>query len=235
MKTKHLLVIFVVAAAIIILVYKYVPGARPNVTTNTATSTMPTDNRKLLTVEEMSAIDGTDRYLKLAAEIRDSGGPNYDAPTTEVLYEDKEAGVSIMIPFNPAWGSKDYRLHPYEELKGEYGTTVMFGPIFEGEGGGFGRRLWLRPEQKQSLDSIVAGYTEPYGEAEIKTIDGRQVAEVVAKESCNAGYHFIVIPGQTYNWHLSGGCGGGFRNADGTYIPFDFKYLETVLAKAVVR
>lgn len=235
MKTKRLLVILIVASTIIALVYAYVPEARPGTPTHTATSTIPTDNRKLLTVEEMSAIDGTDRYLKLAAEIRDSGGPNHDAPTAEVLYEDKEAGISIMVPFNPAWGSKEYRLNPYEELKTEYGTTVMFGPIFEGEGGGFGRSLWLRPEPKQSLASIAAGYTEPWGSAEIKTIDGRRVVEAIAKESCSAGYHFIVIPGEKYNYHLGGSCGHGFLDASGKYIPFDFRYLETVLAKTVVR
>ncbi len=232
MQTRHLLVILLVTGIIIALVYTYIPSARPGTMTE---APIVTDDRQLLTTEEMSAIDGTDRYLKLAAEIRDSGGPNYDVPTTEVLYENKETGISIMVPFNPAWGSKEYRLHPYEEIDGEYGKTIMFGPIFEGEGGGFGRSLWLRPEQKQSLDSIVAGYMEPYGSAVIKTIDGRQVVEVIAKESCEAGYHFIIIPGENFNYHLGARCGGGFWGENGVFIPFDFGYLEKVLKGVVVR
>lgn len=254
MKTKNLIIVLIVAAALMAGVYAYIPSvwpwARMDVTGTASTDAIDgaangatSDSRTLITSRELSAIDGTNGYLQIAAEIRDSGGPNLEAPTVQVPYENKALGISMLIPFNPAWGSKEYRLHPYEELSAvaDAGTdggsplNLMFGPIFEGEGGGFGRGIWFRLEQKQSAADVAAGYKAPYGSAVIKTIDGREIVEVIAKESCPAGFHFIVIPGETHNYHLSARCGGGFRDANGQMIPFDFEYLETVLKGIEVR
>ncbi len=186
-----------------------------------------TDSRKLFTAENMQ-------------ELLGEGVPcspldfNTDPAATTVKFEDKTLGLSVEIPFNNDWGTKDFRILPYEMItrvvessvvegtiaETEETTLLHFGPYQTGEGGGCGRRMQLAFEDPMTADAVLAEARaeetpEKTGGAELpnlaskKTINGLTVVEYDHGLICN--FPTIEVIGKKHNYKLYSVCAGGYE------------------------
>lgn len=163
------------------------------------------DNRILLTPENLK--DYCDPTVNL--DECSSEDFNMDPPSTTKSYENPTRGISVDLPYNPNWGSKNYRLMPYEE-EGEY---VWFGPMGQFEGGGWARPFWmLRFTEAKPAAEVAAelsggdGYGPGGVEGEIVDING---FEVVQYQEIGLGEYYVMeVVGSKYNYRFTGASFG---------------------------
>ncbi|GEM_PF-5157529 len=161
-------------------------------------SAIPDDSRTLLTSENIPEYcDPTTDLAACEAETF-----NTDAATTTVRYTNAEKGIAVDIPYNPDWGSANYKIEPYEE-DGDY---VYFGPMSQFEGGGWSRPYWLLGfvESKSADDLITEIKSSPDtlagGEPEKIDVNG---LEVVQYQEMGLGTHYMMeVVGEKANYRF---------------------------------
>jgi hypothetical protein len=196
----------------------------PNTTRSTDTRNagdsglIANDDRTLLTIDP-----GTLSY-------NPDGAPGCEetfstaAPTTTVRYESQKYGVAFDVPYNPDWGSEQYRIAPFDEVSTS--DTLVFGPVKTGEGCGWGRAYLLSFQpQRSAKEAIEAGNNSQVSamysvEPTEETISAFTVikSEVVGLCSMPA---FEVIGTADYNYSLQINCGEETEK--------DFNFLESIV------
>ncbi len=126
----------------------------------------------------------------------------------------------MSIPYNPNWGSPEYKLNPYDE----YDNGLSFDTInFSGEGCG----TWLgenqrldfipaetkgetlaRLQQEEEQERETLKYASEY-DIKTLTIDGKEVVEYNKLSLCGGGGTIVI--GEKYNYELSTKCGSNTR------------------------
>lgn len=132
---------------------------------------------------------------------------NFNPPTTEAIYRNRERGISLKIPYNPQWGSKTFKILPFDERDGK----VSFGPISFAEGCTWIREYEINFFEQRSVDKImsdvVAGDT-PEGELPVfKKINNIELVESVMTDGL-CGQGSIEVVGRKTNYTISTFCGG---------------------------
>lgn len=142
---------------------------------------------------------------------------NTEAPTTTVAYNNPQKGIEIVLPFNPLWGTKNYKAAPYETTKD--GIDFGFMEIC-GEGAGcLARQYSLSFSPAKSLSDEMKP-TAPT--MTVKSFKVGTVMVVQADEEpglCSAT--FLTVIGKKFNYSFSGPC--GLSSAD-------VEKLKTVIA-----
>ncbi len=83
---------------------------------------------------------------------------NTGAATETVEYKDKDRGISIRLPYNPAWGNATYKVVPVEVQ----GSKIFFGPLLVGAGTEFSRAYVISFEPKEDIEALSARYKSEY-------------------------------------------------------------------------
>ena len=190
---------------------------------------LATDERILLTPENLG------EYNKNA-----NGLPNCEAGfvggegALEYTYTNEEYGFSADLPFNPDWGTQEYRLDPFDELVppagGEpHGTlaAIQFGLMGVAEGCGWYRFDNLSVRESRSMDDIMTTLSQEYGPLE-PIVAPRQVTigefDAVEYEYGGlCGQPTVEVMVGPYNLAAHKIC--GFGEAED-----DLKYLRDILA-----
>lgn len=179
------------------------PTPTPTPTPTLTVTPTPTavDNRILLTPETIL------RYCDIGnpATLNRCGNEqfNYDPPTTTVTYTNAAKGIKFEVPYNPKWGNDTFRINPYDEAP----DGVYFGPIGQGEGGGWGRmNETLIFEPAQSADRTIAELNSKEGEFFTNkpyqaTVDGKTVVKYSI--STLGDFFGMVVIGPKYNYHFT--------------------------------
>jgi hypothetical protein len=152
--------------------------------------------------------------------------PNADPPTTWVEYINEQNGISVSFPFNPNWGTSEYRIPPYEISSNGW---VQFGPLFNMEGGGVDRVYsFYKLPQKQTAAQIAQHLEEQYSDSNppvksvIKKIDHIDIVLFSSGEFCDSLDLYIV--GKRDNYQISSRCDFGFGRGTSTQ-----KYYEDIV------
>ncbi|MFO0704773.1 MAG: hypothetical protein U0517_02225 [Candidatus Andersenbacteria bacterium] len=133
--------------------------AQNNAESNNATQPLlPTDERILLTPDALAQYSHTPE----GSPICDAQFVN-SAATTSVTYTNATHGFSVALPYNPDWGTEQYRLAPFDELRkpiddgtGKVKATTQYGPMGVGEGCGWYRGLSVSVREARDLEQIKA-------------------------------------------------------------------------------
>jgi hypothetical protein len=174
----------------------------PSVTASPSPTPTPTptavDNRILLTPENVIQYCDIGNAAKMARCGSESF--NFDAPTETVTYRNETYGIQVDLPYNPKWGSVNFRVNPYDEdLINE---DVFFGPIGIGEGGGWGRMMeWLSVEPAQPADQVIAGIGQEMA-SKPQTISVADLSIVRWVESGIAAFANYEVIGQKRNYRF---------------------------------
>lgn len=161
----------------------------------------PADNRILLTPETIP------QYCDISnpAMLNRCGTEqfNYEPPTTTVTYSNPAKGLSFAVPYNPEWGNDTFRINPYDEVA----NGINFGPIGQGEGGGWGRMLeQLMFEPAQSADRVIQDLNSKEGEfftsKPYQATVGQHPVVKYAISTIGDFYGMIVI-GTKFNYHFT--------------------------------
>jgi len=127
---------------------------------------------------------------------------NTEAATTTVNYTDQARGISVNIPYNPDWGSANYKIEPYE-VDGDY---VYFGPMTQFEGGGWSRPYWLLgfvpPKSADQLITEINDSPDTLAGGQPEKIDINGL-EVVKYQEMGLGTHYMMeVAGDKYNYRF---------------------------------
>lgn len=175
--------------------------ATPTPTPTVTPTPTAADNRILLTPETVL------QYCDIGnpATLNRCGNEqfNYDPPTTTVTYTNAARGLTFQIPYNPAWGNATFRVNPYDETA----SGINFGPIGQGEGGGWGRiNEQMTFEPAQSADQTIANLNSKEGEFFTNRPYQAKVGDkTVVKYSMSALGDFfgMIVIGPKYNYHFT--------------------------------
>lgn len=168
--------------------------------------------------------------------------PAHLLPTTNVQYSNPAKGISIRLPYNQEWGTKQNAVAPFDEFE----DVVVFGPLHICSQEGLCRTETLKviPRRTSELVKEKVGIIRslPRSEAyekfgselrqleniynlRIKTINGKTVMEYEDRPSAG-GYRphpRLEIVGKSFNYLLS---------IEDGYLPNslekDFDYLESI-------
>lgn len=167
-------------------------NASKNLNTN-----QPTDDRILLTP------DNLEQYCNPLTDMEPCYTEifNTDPATTTVTYTNQEKEISVDLPYNPDWGSDNYRINPYDEED----DRVNFGPINLGEGGGWGRWWWaLSFQPAETADQVIAGLDKDsflfLAEPEKDKVNNLEIVKYA--EIGLTSYHYIIVIGEKYNYEF---------------------------------
>ena len=75
---------------------------------------------------------------------------NHELANTNVTYKNIDKGLELSIPYNKNWGSKNYKINPYDEEK----TGISFGEFTIGEGCSWLRNYYLSFETIKSKELV---------------------------------------------------------------------------------
>jgi hypothetical protein len=75
---------------------------------------------------------------------------NHEPANTNVAYKNIDKGLELSIPYNKNWGSKNYRINPYDEEK----NGISFGEFTIGEGCSWLRNYQLSFETSKSKEIV---------------------------------------------------------------------------------
>lgn len=165
---------------------------------SSAEDVIPADDRILLTAAN------TQEYCDPAVNLDACAAEDFntEAATLTANYVNKAKGISVALPYNPDWGSANYKIEPYEEV----GDYVYFGPMSQFEGGGWARPYWvLGFVPAQSADDLInqimtSPETLSGGQPEKVTINGLQV---VKYEEMGLGTHYMMeVIGEKSNYRF---------------------------------
>ncbi len=156
---------------------------------------------------------------------------NTDPANTTILYKNEDKGYSIRIPYNPSWGSKTFRVSPYDDRVFEQNDTleyrVAYGPLVRGEGGVARQYNIIETEAKPASDLIDTYTADPnkYGyskdnPATVKNINGLEVVEYLSTGLCDSSV--AVVIGEKYNYEFVGNCINDFKFFEDVIESFKF-------------
>lgn len=165
------------------------------------------------TVVESYDVSSDTRILATAGRSDDCRKFNDHEATQLIRYENQEKGISVAIPYNPAWGDNTYKVNPYDETE----NGIEFGPIFSGDEGscGWHRLFRLSFDKAESSKTLIQRINETpgfivgdlvAGKVEQKNIHNFNVVEYFFEGMCGGG-GFVVI-GKKYNYNFSRICAG---------------------------
>lgn len=118
-----------------------------------ATSSLLTDERKLLTIRKDQRVPSG--YFDADENALQDHETNQDQATETVTYTQEQYNVTLSLPYNPEWGAPLYRYPPYEEKD----NLVVFGPVKSGEGA-YARHSYIAftaPLSASEIESKVKG------------------------------------------------------------------------------
>lgn len=195
---------------------------KSDLTMNSELKTETEDIRILLTPSNVS------KYSNTYNENYFGENFNFDPPTTSVTYENPEKGIRVELPYNPVWGSNNYRIRPYDVCIEEcsfYHNTVLFGPIGRSEGGWTRHKYLLRFEapktaEKLLSDTFGSGIILPPYKTTINGLDVIKSADRGLMESFR-----IMIIGKNYDYHFA--ITGKEENMGELFMELE-KIIETV-------
>jgi hypothetical protein len=165
------------------------------------------DNRILLTRENLKEVwekecppptpETVEEFTKKCEEM------NYDPPTTEVLYSNKEKGISLKIPYNPRWGNKKFKILPYYE----YEDRLEFGPLTPGIPTGWRRAYTMFFKPSRTVDEVITSLLKEGNRVIKDSIVVTKINDVTIvkystfEEMCPpCGVNMIEIIGKKYNY-----------------------------------
>ena len=139
-----------------------------------------------------------------------------DLPTELVPYQNAAIGLSVKLPYNPAWGNRLYRVLPYEEEmvldeEGASRVLVRFGKSSIFEGGGWARASLLLEQPARSVEEEIAHIQQTAGEF----LDAHPIERLEIKEKTALVYYSgglcglvnVVVIGEKANYALYPTCG----------------------------
>ncbi|HLD60590.1 MAG TPA: hypothetical protein VJA27_00425 [Patescibacteria group bacterium] len=142
-----------------------------------------------------------------------------EAPRTEVVYSNKDWGISLKVPYNPKWGNAQYSILPYVEDVSStfYQRALNFGNVVnEAAVRGrciIGREYVIRSTAAQTVNTVISELPSdnPFVKQETikkKTLAGLQVVSYeVYDDLCSPDISVITILGKKFNYVLEGSCG----------------------------
>lgn len=143
---------------------------------------------------------------------------NNNPATLQVTYTNRERGLTFKIPYNPLWGSENYRINPYDEIALGNEEFLEFGSIGVAEGGGWGRTYFLKFLPVQNFSQVVE-VIEKNNQPEFITvqptqinINGLTVVEYEITGLCE--FPTLIILGEKYNYELRKPCNGEFAELE---------------------
>ncbi len=151
-------------------------------------------------------------YL-LPDDVKSGASINGEPPVSTTLYENTDKGLRVSLPYNPAWGTAQYRINPYDEST----QAVVFGPLSGCEGGAVCREQRIRFVPAQTADKLLADLRKKrehdlatIGSSELtdprrKKIGSQTVVEYTVNGLC--AYPTVVVIGKKFNYEFSM-CGG---------------------------
>jgi hypothetical protein len=173
-----ILLLLLVMVGGFLLLYKYkLPSdsQKQSPSPNTLNTQSTTDtNRLALSLKEIVDKFPANNYRGEVTKDDPYGTPekvntalNYDRPNEMRHYENKELGISIELPYNSNWGTKDFKPTAYDEsLKEDKSVAkVTFGPIIAGCDGDC---FWMRQysislDKKQTIDEFTKALDKQIG------------------------------------------------------------------------
>lgn len=182
-----------------------------NSTTNTTPPTAePTDARRLLTYDPNQGY-GIDNLTSCLPKESDANAFNFADPTTTVHFSKADFGFAIDLPWNPAWGTSQCRVNPYEVFtSGDGFPTVSFGPLEEGEGG-LGRTYSISVRPGRSASTAFAAIGKEIKDIQTQAPTRERLSDIEVMTYGENGlcdmYFAEVINPLVKNYVLSGGCG----------------------------
>lgn len=140
---------------------------------------------------------------------------NIDSATEEILYSNREKGISLKLPYNQNWGNEKYKIPLYFVNEKIIGTTlssgISFGPIFCMPPKGWERAYSLRFIPQRSLEEAETSVNELFkspldnlqiSRQEVNGISFIEYSISVAEcPPCDA--YFIEIIGKKYNYEFN--------------------------------
>jgi len=220
---KYVLIVVILAAVVGGMTLGYLWWTGKEIKLREIKTSEKVDNRLLLTEKNAEEIWKKECY-PAAPEVPDICSDfNYDSPTTEFLYINKEKGISLKIPYNPNWGTKGFKILPYWEgsYEGGYGYDLYedkleFGPLSNCFSRAYCRICTLFFLPPRSPEEIVAATgSVPYiGKVDKETvikeeINGHTVIsyEVIGGNYCgdiedsgNCNLSVMEVIGKKYNY-----------------------------------
>jgi len=221
---KYILIVVILAAVVGGMILGYLWWTEKEVGPQEIKTSEGVDNRLLLTEKNAEEIWEKECY-PAAPEVPDICSDfNYDSPTTEFLYINKEKGISLKIPYNPNWGTKGFKILPYwggnyegrYEGGYDYEDKIEFGPLSNCFSRAYCRICSLSFVLPRSLEEIVNGSgSVPYiGKVNKETvieeeINGHTVIsyEVIGGNYCgdiedsgNCNLSVMEVIGKKYNY-----------------------------------
>ncbi len=187
-----------------------------NTAAETTSSSTESDPRTLLTWDMLTQVNHLDTPSQEEVDALCAIETYTAAPTATAPYKSEKYGVEMMLPFNPKWGTREYRVPPYYEIPNE--PAVYFGLLGHGEGCGLLRPWELRFLPPRSAEEAAASIgkmliegsamKEPPSELapQITTIGDHTVVEYVDVGLCS--YPSIEVMGPKYNYKIAY-CSGG--------------------------
>ena len=127
---------------------------------------------------------------------------NVDRADKTVVYLNQDKKISFDVPYNESWGTKDYKLNPYDEIKKdeamaglEFGSAIVFGvpKITECD---WIRKYSLTFLPAETATKVLAEIKKIDPSAEKKEINGYTVIEYENSETLfgmPAGAHLNII------------------------------------------
>ncbi|MFO0703079.1 MAG: hypothetical protein U0514_04480 [Candidatus Andersenbacteria bacterium] len=176
-------------------------------TNNTTTSS---DDRTLLTVDS----NGSYYPGKGEAPCTDFSTA---APTTTVNYSSAKRGLSMEVPYNPAWGNDQYRINAFDDIDDSqtpFGAgspaAILLGPIVSGlEGCGWVRPASITLTKAQTADQVIAALKAeaspdfPFETLKKTTINGTTVVRWTYTSASICGGPYFEVPGSKFNYQLN--------------------------------
>ena len=194
------------------------------------TSLLATDDRILLTPETIAQYQKDEN----GAPICDAGFVT-DPATTTARYEDPVGRFEIELPFNPDWGTADYRIASFDELSrpiddgtGDVKSSAQFGFMAAGEGCGWYRSNFISVREQRSFAEIQDWATNESGGVpnllpRKTTVGDLEVAEYNLGALC--GSPTVEVIGDDFNVVIQQICGHDEIEKDQTALR---KILESL-------
>ncbi len=180
------------------------------------------DTRTLLTPNNLEY-----HYNKNSPEGNCQEEFNQDQPSTTVWYTSREKGIEFDVPYNPNWGSTNFRLGPYWE----YDNQIAFGAMTAFERCSWIRTYTLHIRLAHDADTVIRDILAsdppeliPVAPTTLE-INGLTVVKYATSGLCS--YPAFQVIGKKYNYEFAPVCS--------TNIETDFEYLEKIVKTVKLR
>jgi hypothetical protein len=143
-------------------------------------------------------------------------------------------GISLQVPYNPAWGTTDYRIEPYSSYDYTGGKILEFGAMRPFEGCSLVRAYSLRFLPPRSANEVIEdmgvvmktevvdGVSRQYSltsdgdflPVPPTTVKINNLTVVKYKVSGMCGYPTLEVIGNKFNYELRPLCNGNFEEIE---------------------